>query len=182
MRQYITLFLAIFFLTPAPSRADMVWSFEILNPIHTIGEHDSVDIIGKILNSPSSTEALSIAPPCEQLCIAPVGSIIGGGGYDYVSSVFSLQTQPLNSLYGMTLQPGESYSFSFYTLTPLLPETPAGIYEISFNSLWVSSQVSQSYSNGGAVQINVVPLIPSFIGMLSSLSVLFGLRIKRDIH
>jgi hypothetical protein len=152
------------FLAPAVY-ADVNWNFSIENPAVVVNPTDSFSVRGKITNLATSTSALTISEPCP-LCVVPADLWIGAAD-STPFNLFSVDTAPLKAILpGLTLNPGESFTFTAYTVTPVNAPVPAGNYEFAFNDLFLPAY---GFSSGGPLAITVVPepstLTLSFIGV-----------------
>jgi hypothetical protein len=141
-----------YLLTPA-AHADVSWDFVIENPTVIVGPTESFTVKGRITNLATSTSALTISEPCS-LCVTPASLWIGAAD-STPFNLFTVDTSSVNAvLPGLSLNPGESFSFNAYTVTPLNAPITAGNYKFIFNDLFLPAY---GFSSGGPVAITVVP-------------------------
>ncbi|MBT9538471.1 PEP-CTERM sorting domain-containing protein [Thiobacillus sp.] len=148
--------------------AEINWSFSIETPNFVVSPTDSFSVIGKITNFSSSSSALSIYEPCP-LCVFPVGMFIGASD-SKPFDVFLIDQSPTSTtLPGLSLNPGESFSFTAYTISPLNGAVPTGSYDFIVNDLFIQPY---GFSSGGPVHIAVVPEPSASVLMFAGLGIL----------
>ena len=158
--------------------ATVDWTFDITNPGVTINPTDSVSIIGEINNLSSSTDTLVINEPCE-LCVVPASYFIGASDATPFN-VFNVEAVNIETtLAGLSLNPGESFSFIFYTLSPLSGSVPIGDYEFSINQLSIAGY--SGFKSAGSVNVSVIPLPSAFFLMFSGIACLGSLFWRKQL-
>ncbi|MBU1396084.1 MAG: PEP-CTERM sorting domain-containing protein [Gammaproteobacteria bacterium] len=156
--------------------AQVDWDFVIETPNIVIGPTESFSVLGKITNLSTSTSVLSIYEPCP-LCVFPVGMFIGASD-SRPFDVFSVDQSPtIATLPGHSLNPGESFYFTVYTVSPLIGAVPTGSYDFIFNDLYIQPY---GFNSGGPVHIAVVPEPSASVLMLAGLGILgIALRLSK---
>lgn len=164
---YSALVCLLYFLVPV-AHAETNWSFIIETPNVVIRPTDSFSVLGSITNLATSTSALSIHELCPQ-CLISVAMLVGAAD-STPFDLFSVDTSPINAtLPGLHLNPGESFSFTAYTVSPLIGVVPTGSYEFIINDLFIPEY---GFSSGGPVHIAVVPEPSRTILMLVGMGLL----------
>ena len=137
-------------------------------PSFIVRPTDSFSVLGRITNLTSSTSALSIHEPCP-LCVIPAAIFVGAVD-STPFEVFAVDTSTINAvLPGLRLNPGESFSFTAYTVSPIASAAPLGNYEFFINDLFIPEY---GFSSGGPVHIAVVPEPSASMLMFAGLGIL----------
>jgi hypothetical protein len=150
------------------AHAEINWSFTVETPIFVVKPTDSFSVLGRMTNLASSTSVLSIHEPCP-LCVIPA-TIFVGASDSTPFDVYAVDTSTINDvLPGLRLNPGESFSFTAYTVSPIASAVPLGNYEFVINDLFIPGH---GFRNGGPVHIAVVPEPSASMLMLAGLGIL----------
>lgn len=157
MRQLSSFALAGALVLSAPAaRAAVDWTFVIENPDVVVDPLDSFSIRGRITNLATSTASLTVAQPCEG-CVVPVSLLIGAEG-GAIWDLYAIDmTLAGKALAGVSLAPGESFSFTAYAGVPSHGPVPAGRYRLAFHGLYLAGYDLSGDGLGNPVSITVVP-------------------------
>lgn len=168
----------LYLLTPV-AHAELDWGFTIETSNFVVNPTDSISVLGRITNFASSTSVLSIFENDYKICplcltITPASLLVGVEFDETVSvevfDVFSIKGGTINDvLPGLSLNPGESFDFTAYTLSPISSSVPLGNYKIHENELrlW-----TYGFRNAGPVNISVVPEPSTSMLMIIGLGIL----------
>lgn len=145
----------------ALANADIQWNWSIDHPkAASIANTGTITSTGTIINDVSSTAAIA--------------DLVGGAGYvdrvgllsspgDFTSDRYSFDDGPLGSVSfidqfpGISIAPGQSFSFVLYALTPVAGLSP-GTYQSLFNSPgFPGLNATPVFIDAGGVQVTVVP-------------------------
>ncbi|HZI79622.1 MAG TPA: hypothetical protein VFD69_08915 [Vicinamibacterales bacterium] len=100
--------------TPSTGSADTIWSWSFDETHFVVGPTDSVVVHATVFNSPLSTEPL-----------------VKTGGASFTGDLqktYDFEFGPEAQFLGLSLDPGDSFSFVLGTLTPISPPVPIGTY------------------------------------------------------
>lgn len=167
---------AILLLISQQSFSAVIWSWVIDNPNNTVNSMSDVTINATIyndLNSETLSNLDNNAPNEVVDIIYLVGSepslfanfTVDEGikGAETIRSQFS----------GVVINPGESFSFVFYTLVPTPGGAATGYYQMTYNVLNLTAS-SLGDISGGAVNVTVVPVPAAAYLFFSSVILLAG--------
>lgn len=163
-------------------RADISWSFQLINDSVLVSGNDVVSVYGSLVNSSLSDEALIISEPCDTCSynVTSAALTTDPNLFNYYSfDEGPLGAQDLSSLLtGISIQPGSSLSFLFYSLVPTASPVPTGIYHVDYNALGLQAGGLFLFNDGGVFSITVVPEPDSWAMLLAGLS-LVGWSVRR---
>jgi hypothetical protein len=144
-----------------PSHADLIWDWEIDNPIQVVSPTDTVLVLATLHNDVASTVVLNDFErgPLEVISVI---SVVTRG--DFLPGLFTFDSGPLGEetlreqFFGVEIGPGESFSFVLYTRAPAAGAIPAGTYRNSGNDLGLMGfGPGSGFKPGGPVEVIVVP-------------------------
>jgi hypothetical protein len=113
--------------TPSSASADTIWSWSFDETHFIVGQNDSIVLRATLFNSPLSTEPL----------VKTGGASFTGD----LQKIYHFEWGPDAQFFGLSLDPGDSFTFVLGTLTPISPPVPVGTYpfcceaHLSFGSL-----------------------------------------------
>lgn len=162
--------------TPVPAPTILVWSWQIDNPTQTVLPTDTIVFTGTIFNDPNSAGSI-IGPNSGNVAASNIFLFSATG--DFTVDKYTFDDGPLGSMSfsdqftDVTIAPGQSFSFTLYTLIPVSGGVAPGTYSAPFNNLTIDFPQS-----GGGVQVAIVPEPESYALMLFAL-VFVGFAAKR---
>jgi hypothetical protein len=135
---------------PSTASADTIWWWSFNETNFVVGPTDSIVVRATVFNSPLSTE--------------PIMKIGGGSFTGDLQAVYHFEWGSNDPFLGLSLNPGDEFSFILGTLTPIGRSVPIGTYpfcceaHLEFGS--ASSSTSQPPIN--TFEIQVVPEPPTW--------------------
>jgi len=169
------------------AHADLVWSWKISNPTQNVSLTDIVVVRGTLFNAPNSTITLKdFGPVVPGTQLDPISLLSFQG--DFVPEKFIYDEGPIgpdtlvSQFFAASIAPGESFSFTLYSLIPIPDFVTPGVYKKEFHSLGLFGfGPGSGFLEGGPIQVTVstVPLLPASLVFLPGILSLFAMSSVR---
>jgi hypothetical protein len=136
--------------TPSTASADTIWAWSFNETNFVVGPTDSIVLQATVSNSPLSTE--------------PIMRIGGGSFTGDLQATYDFEFGPITPFLGLSLNPGDDFSFVLGTLRPIGGSVPVGTYPFCCEAHLEFGSVSSSTSLPplNTFQIEVVPEPPTW--------------------
>jgi len=131
---------------PSTASADTIWSSSFNQTNFEVGPTDSVVLDATVFNSPLSTE--------------PIMRIGGGSFTGDLQAFYDYESGPIAPFFGLSIAPGDHFSFVLGTLSPIGGSVPPGTYPFCCEAhlTFGSANSSSSQPPLNTFEIHVTPV------------------------
>jgi hypothetical protein len=135
---------------PSTASADTIWAWSFNETKFVVGPTDSIVLEATVFNSPLSTE--------------PIMRMGGGSFTGDLQAIYDFTFGDNTPFLGLSLKPGDDFSFVLGTLTPIGGSVPIGTYPFCCEAHLEFGSVSSSSSllPLNTFEIHVVPEPPTW--------------------
>jgi hypothetical protein len=135
---------------PSTASADTIWGWSFNETNFVVGPTDSIVLQATVFNTPLSTE--------------PIMKIGGGSFTGDLQAIYDFEWGPNAPFLGLSVEPGDHFSFLLGTLTPIGGSVPIGTYPFCCEAHleFGSASSSASLPPINTFEIQVVPEPPTW--------------------